>query len=1428
MATLDDVINSKPSPSKKSELLYEALIGKSEPCIDKSGLHYREATTTEKSFIEVKKKDLIRCFNEQRWDLLHVLLTPEVYYESKNPHALSMLRPAREALVNHLLSSKHRSNKETHDKLMIMISAKPELFVLLFDSFDLLKHPSRHKQLPTLLTGCFQQLSYSDGLVEFLKCATLKYYHSLPQNLISIMQRAVFGDLDVGLSRFNNGPLEFIVDDDFAGWQMDRLNMIRWLTRIAQLNSKEGIYGHALRTLKYYIEQVDPEQALSIMSCLASTDALKTPATRALLAQVFADRLTAILAKATIQERSYPSLVEVYFGGCEDRYSADDLSKISSILCNKDISEHKKVSLLTYLAKNKGIDFLTDLAVWADATATCCLAQFSLKMPSDFSVEVRSKLINNLLKSDHAIEALQHEVVHQLFESMTDHIDHLDDTVIDIMLLNKNSDGSELSDADKRSIYALMFDDGSTVSAWFKQITAKLFSTEPIDGERIRHLITWMQSVIAEAAKNDSDRKRIPWFKHQFASLLNLIEHDDRLTTRSRDTLNSLGNDQCTKLLTWHNPCPKSLLQAAIDANKVDPSTLFMHAIRMADVATMMTLLKKYSTADGMPGISTDQLQSINKASLYAMLKQAYAACSCYADLMACMQMASLMNMNIPVLYFERAMLKLKLSDDVEQCDTLIVSNYIKGFGSGIGLRRAQLLISNPLTCKAILMNDDTLKKIIHAYVLYSGFDYGVRGTNLLAHQVLQGLEVEDRSLLFRECSNGQTVMEAITLTAIECSRTYDRFHGDNRELSTNAIAASVDFYHKEVRRSIPQSITNKILSCERRRWDKADSCSYALRYLIQSAFKHKDEQTIGIILKSMEIYTPKETIQLSRFKLIPDYDDRLFTNELTEDGCSDETMLSLGIIYGLSNKTLYRLVTASVRHDHRNSNGMSALDHAIDADNIMVARELLKLHRVKHSLNERDNHGQTALSRAIQKGNQTMVSMLLDTGVSYNAGYIDLKQTYGDDRQTVLHRAIEAGDTNVLAELLKEPAVLAIINEPNAHGYTALSLACIRSRMDLAELLINAGAADQIARVKDTQQRISDVLDAAKCFAQLFFSTTVKTGFAQNTDHTVSDINNAAGAWQYAQATHEVMTSAAEIAESRGLGQQYHLLRSNYDRRVYDAPVIEVLEYDMYERRRQHIEQVMEVLCDQLSHHDHAVESYLMRKNLCGALSSLRNLTEPVKIQSLTDKQVHSKINAALMAVAEQQYEVKGSWHSHLSDTSKKRLHALGYRFNESPSTKDAATSKMLQQYSLFSVPVASIVTADTHSEYKTVDEVVEGYAIAVAQPVREIAEPSAPPPEDEQDHDKAASTGIGKIPAPKQASSREAHSDSDAAALADVDIDTDHDERNKTQPQASNSYDFSQFKLQAPPTHEPVSEPAVSADGPQDDSSQSLVLAN
>merc|ERR1711944_308731 len=125
-----------------------------------------------------------------------------------------------------------------------------------------------------------------------------------------------------------------------------------------------------------------------------------------------------------------------------------------------------------------------------------------------------------------------------------------------------------------------------------------------------------------------------------------------------------------------------------------------------------------------------------------------------------------------------------------------------------------------------------------------------------------------------------------------------------------------------------------------------------------------------------------------------------------------------------------------------------------LDVEDYLEAIEGMSRELLDQVVNLADVNGNTALHYSVSHGNFDVVSVLLDSKVANpnilnKAGYtcimlISLAQIINDTHRAVVRRLFSTGDVNIRA---------------SQHGQTALMLAVSHGRLDMVQLLVEAGA---------------------------------------------------------------------------------------------------------------------------------------------------------------------------------------------------------------------------------------------------------------------------------------------------------------------------------------------------------------------------------
>ena len=141
----------------------------------------------------------------------------------------------------------------------------------------------------------------------------------------------------------------------------------------------------------------------------------------------------------------------------------------------------------------------------------------------------------------------------------------------------------------------------------------------------------------------------------------------------------------------------------------------------------------------------------------------------------------------------------------------------------------------------------------------------------------------------------------------------------------------------------------------------------------------------------------------------------------------------------------------ASVLEERNSYAGWTPLMHAMIERQPAIALWLIE-HRGQHDLESTDDHyEQTALHFASCNGLLPAVEALVEAGA--NPAALDL------DVRTPLILAADNNRADVVAFLLQQPAVKATIDAVTRYSCTALSVVSFHGRLDIVQLLLDAGA---------------------------------------------------------------------------------------------------------------------------------------------------------------------------------------------------------------------------------------------------------------------------------------------------------------------------------------------------------------------------------
>eukprot|EP00041_Stephanoeca_diplocostata_P027127 m.742593 g.742593 ORF g.742593 m.742593 type:complete len:1300 (-) comp23119_c0_seq3:98-3997(-) len=128
---------------------------------------------------------------------------------------------------------------------------------------------------------------------------------------------------------------------------------------------------------------------------------------------------------------------------------------------------------------------------------------------------------------------------------------------------------------------------------------------------------------------------------------------------------------------------------------------------------------------------------------------------------------------------------------------------------------------------------------------------------------------------------------------------------------------------------------------------------------------------------------------------------------------------------------------------------GRTALHVAVGIGNVSMCEALLAIPGC--IVDAQDVHGRTPLHWAVQFGHVAMISKLLQSGGMRQFSKVDLNSW------SALHYATFEGYIDCVKELLQYEQV---IDSPDVHGQTALMLAVIGGKADVAEVLLNTSTA--------------------------------------------------------------------------------------------------------------------------------------------------------------------------------------------------------------------------------------------------------------------------------------------------------------------------------------------------------------------------------
>ena len=96
-------------------------------------------------------------------------------------------------------------------------------------------------------------------------------------------------------------------------------------------------------------------------------------------------------------------------------------------------------------------------------------------------------------------------------------------------------------------------------------------------------------------------------------------------------------------------------------------------------------------------------------------------------------------------------------------------------------------------------------------------------------------------------------------------------------------------------------------------------------------------------------------------------------------------------------------------------------------------------------NINAVDNEGLNALHHAIQKNQSDVAKVLINSG-------IDLNLTYGEKRESVLHRAAEEGLADIVETIVQKDKTMK--DWLNSDGFNALQLACMEGHYEVVNIL--------------------------------------------------------------------------------------------------------------------------------------------------------------------------------------------------------------------------------------------------------------------------------------------------------------------------------------------------------------------------------------
>lgn len=202
-------------------------------------------------------------------------------------------------------------------------------------------------------------------------------------------------------------------------------------------------------------------------------------------------------------------------------------------------------------------------------------------------------------------------------------------------------------------------------------------------------------------------------------------------------------------------------------------------------------------------------------------------------------------------------------------------------------------------------------------------------------------------------------------------------------------------------------------------------------------------------------------------------------------DGGADDNPLTIALRSAASQAMITDLIAQTHDLNLRDNHGQTPLMVACQRGNEQAVRALLKYKTVRQAINMTDKDGNTALHMSVAAGQQTIVSILLETtGLTPDERVdVSIRNNLGEN---VLHIAAKGESSPIMGGVLADRrATSAIINTLDCNGNTALSVACQREATQHVRQLLARGACSHTSNMEHRSPL--DYVRDKPGFAELF-----------------------------------------------------------------------------------------------------------------------------------------------------------------------------------------------------------------------------------------------------------------------------------------------------------------------------------------------------